>query len=125
MRIDTKHRICEMGQVFYSRYLQKTRIATEAQYLIMSYVFEQLNYRRYEWKCDSLNDPSNHAAKRLGFQFEGCFRNHMIYKGRNRDTNWYSMIDQDWPHIKETFQNYLKPENFDQKGLEKKKLLIY
>ena len=96
--------------------------ATEAQYLLMKYVFEDLNYRRYEWKCDSLNRPSANAAIRLGFTYEGCFRNHAIYKGRSRNTDWFSIIDSEWPRLKERFENWLAPENFDEQGQQKRSL---
>ena len=96
--------------------------ATEAQYLLMKYVFEVLNYRRYEWKCDSLNRPSANAAMRLGFTYEGRFRNHAIYKGRSRDTDWFSIIDSGWPVLKKRFENWLAPENFDEKGQQKRSL---
>ena len=111
-----KNRSVEMGRVILAPALQKTRAATEAQYLLMKYVFENLNYRRYEWKCDSLNRPSANAAMRLGFTYEGRFRNHAIYKGRSRDTDWFSIIDSEWPALKKRFENWLAPENFDEKG---------
>ena len=88
----------------------------------MKYVFEDLNYRRYEWKCDSLNRPSANAAIRLGFTYEGCFRNHAIYKGRSRDTDWFSIIDSEWPVLKKRFENWLSPENFDEQGQQKRSL---
>ena len=102
--------------------LQKTRAATEAQYLLMKYVFEDLNYRRYEWKCDSLNRPSANAAIRLGFTYEWRFRNHAIYKGHSRDTDWFSIIDSEWPVLKKRFENWLSPENFDEQGQQKRSL---
>ena len=122
MAITPKNRSVEMGRVILAPALQKTRAATEAQYLLMKYVFEDLNYRRYEWKCDSLNRPSANAAMRLGFTYEGRFRNHAIYKGRSRDTDWFSIIDSEWPALKKRFENWLAPENFDEKGQQKRSL---
>ena len=95
MRIDQANRVIEVGAVTYSPALQKTRMATEAQYLLARYVFEGLGYRRYEWKCDALNQASRKAAERLGFTYEGCFRQAVVYKGRTRDTDWLSIIDQE------------------------------
>ncbi|HFZ9510335.1 TPA: GNAT family N-acetyltransferase [Streptococcus agalactiae] len=118
MRIVTKNRVVEMGWVVYSSKLKQTRIATEAQYLVMKYVFEELCYRRYEWKCDSLNAPSNNSAKRLGFTFEGTFRQAVVYKGRNRDTNWYSILDKEWPEKKTRFEKWLDDSNFDVNGYQ-------
>lgn len=119
MRIDPKNRVIEVGWVIYSSTLQKTKIGTEAQFLLAEYVFEQLKYRRYEWKCDSLNEPSNQAAKRLGFSFEGTFRQALVYKGRTRDTNWYSMLDCEWENRKARFQRWLSDDNFDANGQQK------
>lgn len=116
MRIDTKHRVIEMGWVIYSEKLQKTRQATEAQYLVMKYVFETLQYRRYEWKCDHLNAPSRRAAERLGFTFEGTFRQAIVYKKRNRDTDWFSILDQEWPARKLALETWLKDDNFSSDG---------
>src|SRR2546421_452380 len=96
--------------------LQRTPLATEAQYLLARYIFETLGYRRYEWKCNALNAPSRRAAARLGFTFEGLFRQHMITKGRNRDTAWFSMLDTEWPARKAAFERWLAPENFDAQG---------
>ncbi|WP_066914417.1 GNAT family N-acetyltransferase, partial [Streptococcus sp. DD12] len=104
MRIDQANRCIEVGAVTYSPALKATRQATEAQYLLARYVFEDLGYRRYEWKCDALNAPSRRAAERLGFQYEGTFRQAVVYKGRTRDTDWLAMIDQDWPKLKERFE---------------------
>ena len=100
MRIDQNNRVIEVGAVTFSPELRGTRIGTEAQYLLARYVFEELNYRRYEWKCDALNLPSRRAAERLGFIYEGTFRQAVVYKGRTRDTDWLSMIDKDWPQVK-------------------------
>jgi RimJ/RimL family protein N-acetyltransferase len=91
-------------------------------YLMMRRVFDELGYRRYEWKCDSLNAPSRAAAQRLGFKFEGIFRQAVVYKGRNRDSAWYSIIDSEWPHLKQAFEAWLAPENFDAAGKQKQSL---
>ena len=107
---------CEVGSIWYAPSLKQSRAATEAMYLMAHHVFEDLGYRRYEWKCDSLNAASRRAALRLGFSYEGIFRQHMLYKGRNRDTAWYAMIDQDWPQVKTTFEAWLSAENFDSHG---------
>ncbi len=97
-------------------------MATEAQYLLARYVFEDLGYRRYEWKCDALNQASRKAAERLGFTYEGCFRQAIVYKGRTRDTDWLSIIDQEWPAIKQRFEAWLDPSNFDANGQQKQSL---
>ena len=122
MRIDPANRVIEVGAVTYSPALQKTRMATEAQYLLARYVFEDLGYRRYEWKCDALNQASRKAAERLGFTYEGCFRQAVVYKGRTRDTDWLSIIDQEWPAIKERFEAWLDPTNFEANGQQKQSL---
>jgi RimJ/RimL family protein N-acetyltransferase len=116
MSIQTEHRTIEVGHVVYSPALQRTPLATEAQYLLARYVFDTLHYRRYEWKCDALNSASRRAAQRYGFTFEGIFRQHMIGKGRNRDSAWYSMLDSEWPIRKTNFEQWLKPENFTADG---------
>jgi RimJ/RimL family protein N-acetyltransferase len=122
MEIRPATRVIEVGGIFYSKALRHTPLATEVQYLLMRYAFEELRYRRYEWKCDSLNAPSRRAAERFGFTFEGIFRQHMIVKNRNRDTAWFSITDAEWPRIKGAFENWLAPENFDVEGRQKKKL---
>jgi RimJ/RimL family protein N-acetyltransferase len=122
MRIDPKHRVIEVGSILYSPLLQRTRGATEAMYLLMRYAFENLNNRRYEWKCNALNEPSRRAALRLGFAFEGIFRQHMIAKGQNRDTAWFSIIDSEWPAAKSAFENWLSEENFNAEGKQKRAL---
>jgi RimJ/RimL family protein N-acetyltransferase len=119
MRIDAKNRVIEVGGIMYSPALQRTRGATEAMYLMARYAFDNLGYRRYEWKCNSFNEPSRRAALRLGFQFEGIFRQHMIIKGRNRDTAWFSMLDSEWPARKEAFERWLDPANFNADGRQK------
>jgi len=122
LRIDTAHGVIEVGHLQYSPVLQRTRAATEAMYLMMRQVFE-LGYRRYEWKCDSLNAASRRAAERLGFRFEGVFRQAMVYKGRNRDTAWYSIIDCEWPAVAAGFETWLSPENFDSTGAQRSDLV--
>jgi RimJ/RimL family protein N-acetyltransferase len=122
LRIEPKHRCIEVGAILFSPLLQRTRGATEAMYLMMRHAFEDLGNRRYEWKCDARNEPSRRAALRLGFAFEGIFRQHMIVKGQNRDTAWFSVIDQEWPRTKEAFERWLAAENFDREGMQKKSL---
>jgi RimJ/RimL family protein N-acetyltransferase len=122
MEIRPLHRVIEVGHVLYSPALQRTQLATEAQYLLARYAFETLGYRRYEWKCDALNAASRRAAQRLGFSFEGIFRQHMIAKGRNRDTAWYAMLDSEWPARKASFERWLARENFDAEGRQRESL---
>ena len=122
MRINRGSRVIEVGSVTYSPQLKRTRLATEAQYLLARYVFEELEYRRYEWKCDALNQPSRYAAERLGFIYEGTFRQAVVYKGRNRDTDWLAMIDKDWPAVKIRLEKWLSPDNFDENGQQIKAL---
>ncbi len=119
MRIDQPNRVIEIGNILYTPPLQRTPAATEAIYLAAKYVFEDLGYRRFEWKCNNLNAPSKRAAVRFGFAFEGLFRQHMIIKGRNRDTAWYAMLDGDWPARKAAFERWLAPGNFDAAGKQK------
>jgi RimJ/RimL family protein N-acetyltransferase len=119
MRITPEHRVIEVGNIFYSSEFARTTGATEAMYLMAKHVFEDLGYRRYEWKCNALNQPSRRAALRLGFSFEGIFRQHMIQKGRNRDTAWYAMLDCEWPARKARFERWLSPENFDASGRQR------
>jgi RimJ/RimL family protein N-acetyltransferase len=115
-------RVIEVGTVVYAPALQRTPAATEAQYLAARYVFETLGYRRYEWKCNALHAGSMAAARRLGFTYEGTFRQHMIVKGRNRDTAWFSMTDGEWPAVKAAFQAWLDPANFDGNGRQRTSL---
>lgn len=116
MRIEPSHRVIETGNILYTPVLQRTPGATEVIFLLARYVFEELGYRRFEWKCDSRNEPSRRAALRFGFEFEGIFRQHMIVKGGNRDTAWYSMLDSEWPSRKKAFERWLDPSNFDSEG---------
>jgi RimJ/RimL family protein N-acetyltransferase len=122
MRITPEHRVIEVGNIFYTPTLSRTRGGTEAMYLMARHAFEDLGYRRYEWKCNALNIPSRRAALRLGFSFEGIFPQHMIQKGRNRDTAWFSMIDREWPAYKVAYRQWLSPENFDAESQERRKL---
>jgi RimJ/RimL family protein N-acetyltransferase len=122
MEIRPAMRVIEVGNIVYSPALQRTPLGTEAQYLIARYAIEMLGYRRYEWKCDSLNAPSKRAAERYGFTYEGTFRQHMIVKGRNRDTAWFSILDSEWPARKVAFERWLALENFDSNGRQKTKL---
>ncbi len=117
-RIDTAYGQVEIAGVLYAKTLQRTRAATEAIHLSMRHAFDDLGYRRFEWKCDSLNEPSRRAAARLGFTYEGRFRNHMITKGRNRDTDWYSVTDAEWPAVKAAHERWLDPANFDEHGTQ-------
>jgi RimJ/RimL family protein N-acetyltransferase len=114
--------VVEVGHVNYSPQLQRTPAATEAMFLMMGRVFDELGYRRYEWKCDALNAASRRAAERLGFVFEGVFRQATVYKGRNRDTAWYAVIDAQWPALKKAFEQWLEPGNFDSRGRQIKRL---
>ena len=119
MRIEPAHGVIEVGNVLFSRELQGTTGATEAMYLMARHAFEDLGYRRYEWKCNALNAPSRAAALRLGFTFEGIFRQHMVIKGCNRDTAWFSMIDGEWPRLRAAFDRWLDPSNFDAQGRQR------
>ena len=122
MEIRPAMRVVEVGNIVYSPALQRTPLATEAQYLIARYAFETLGYRRYEWKCNALNAGSKRAAERFGFTYEGLFRQHMIVKGHSRDTAWFAMLDSEWPARKAAFERWLAPENFDRDGKQKTKL---
>lgn len=122
MRIDAKMGVIEVGNINYSERLKRTAIATEVMFLMMKRVFNELGYRRYEWKCDSLNLPSRKAAERYGFTYEGTFRQAVTYKARNRDTAWFSIIDQEWPTLKRAYEVWLDPANFDAKGAQRRGL---
>ena len=122
MRIRPEIGTIEVGGIVFSPLLQRTAMATEAMFLMMQHAFDDLGYRRYEWKCDALNAPSRRAADRLGFQYEGTFRNAMVYKGRNRDTAWYAIIDEEWPALKKAFEHWLAPENFAPDGSQRERL---
>jgi RimJ/RimL family protein N-acetyltransferase len=125
MRIDPAMGSIEVGGINYSPLLQRRPAATEAMYLMMRRVFDELGYRRYEWKCDELNAPSRSAAERFGFRFEGIFRQVVVYKGRNRDTAWFSIIDSEWPALKSAFERWLAPENFDGAGRQRRSLAAF
>lgn len=122
MRIEPVHGVMEVGHVAFSPDLKQTPVSTEAHFLLMTYAFEQLGYRRYEWKCDSLNAPSRKAAERLGFRYEGLFRQALVYKGRTRDTTWFSIIDAEWPAVRIGFERWLDPGNFDAHGRQRQSL---
>ncbi len=121
LRIKPQIGVIEVGHINFSPALQRSRAATEAMYLMMRWVFEA-GYRRYEWKCDAANRASRAAAQRLGFSYEGIFRQAAIVKGRNRDTAWFAMIDREWPALNAAFQHWLSPENFDTRGRQIKSL---
>jgi RimJ/RimL family protein N-acetyltransferase len=118
-RLDPTQGSAEVGAVLYARSLQRTRAATEAIHLLASYLFDELGYRRFEWKLDALNAPSARAATRLGFSYEGRFRNALVYKGRNRDTDWFAMTDADWPAVRAAHRRWLDPGNFDEQGRQR------
>jgi RimJ/RimL family protein N-acetyltransferase len=122
LRIDPANGVIEVGHINYSPRLQRTQAATEAMALMMGRAFDELGYRRYEWKCDALNAPSRAAAERYGFTFEGIFRQALVYKGRNRDTAWYSITDREWPGLREAFARWLDPANFDDQGRQRTRL---
>jgi len=122
MRIDPPMGVIEIGNLNFSPLLQRTRLATEAMFLMMRRAFDELGYRRYEWKCDSLNAPSRRAAERLGFSFEGIFRQAIVYKGRNRDTAWFSILDREWPALRGAYEEWLSPANFDVSGRQRRRL---
>ncbi|KAB2675470.1 GNAT family N-acetyltransferase [Brucella tritici] len=122
MRIDPTHGVIEIGSIYWGPRISCKPAATEAQFLFMQYIFDELGYRRYEWKCHNENEPSKRAAERFGFSFEGIFRQHMVAKGKNRDTAWFSILDSEWPALKKAYQAWLAPENFDSDGQQKKKL---
>jgi RimJ/RimL family protein N-acetyltransferase len=122
LRINQDQGVIEVGHIHFSPNLQRTAMATEIMFLMMLRAFEELGYRRYEWKCDALNEKSRKAALRLGFTFEGIFRQAAIYKGRNRDTAWYSITDSEWPQLKRAFTSWLKPSNFDAQGHQRMSL---
>src|SRR4051795_13480932 len=122
LRIDTENGTIEIGHIWFGTPLQRTTAATEAVYLLGKHAIDELGYRRFEWKCNALNAKSRRAAERFGFTFEGIFRNHMVVKGQNRDTAWYSIIDSEWPAIRAAFETWLAPDNFDASGTQKRPL---
>ena len=123
MRIDEGNGVVEVGNILLSPVLQRTTAATEAMVLMAGHIFDYLCYRRYEWKCNAQNEPSRRAALRLGFTFEGIFRQHMVIKGQNRDTAWFSILDHEWPARKRAFEAWLDPANFDGNGRQRQPLV--
>ena len=122
MRIDPTHGVIEVGHVLWGPAIARTRVATEALYLSAAYVFDTLGYRRFEWKCHAGNAPSRRAADRFGFTYEGTFRQHMVFKGGNRDTAWFSMLDSEWPALRDAYERWLAPNNFDATGQQRRTL---
>jgi len=122
LNIVPKNGSIEIGHIWLAPMLQRTRAATEALFLLMRYAMDDLRYRRLEWKCDALNAPSRRAARRLGFRFEGIFHQHMVVKGRNRDTAWYSILDGEWPAVRRTIESWLAASNFDEAGRQRRAL---
>lgn len=122
LRIDPQNGVIEVGNIAYSPALQGTVMATEAMYLMMAHAFDTLGYRRYEWKCNGFNAPSRRAAQRLGFSYEGLFRNHMVVKGRSRNSAWFAITDGDWPAIKAAQETWLATDNFDADGTQRRAL---
>ena len=119
LRITPEFGVIEIGHIWFGAPLRRTTAATEAIFLLARHVFEDLGYRRLEWKCDALNAPSRRAAERFGFTFEGVFRQHQVVKGRNRDTAWYAIVDEDWPAVRAGFERWLAPANFDADGAQR------
>ena len=124
MRIVPEHGVIEIGNILWGPAIARTRVATEALFLAAKYVFDELGYRRFEWKCNDLNEPSKKAARRFGFASEGVFRQHMWSKGANRDTAWFAMIDRDWPVIRAAYERWLDPANFDAAGRQRSPLQV-
>ncbi|TIS71268.1 MAG: GNAT family N-acetyltransferase [Mesorhizobium sp.] len=122
MRIDTAYGVIEIGNIYWGPLISRKPAATEAQFLFMKFIFDELGYRRYEWKCNNRNEPSKRAAERFGFKFEGIFRQHLVVKGENRDTAWYSIIDKEWPALRRACEAWLDPANFDGDGRQKRRL---
>lgn len=122
LRITPAHGVIEIGHIWFGTSIQRTPQATEAIYLLARHAFDDLGYRRLEWKCDSLNQRSRRAAERFGFRYEGLFRQHMVVKGRNRDTTWFAMLDEEWPVVRAAFEKWLAPENFDAAGQQQASL---
>ncbi len=122
MRIDPAHGVIEIGSILWGPAIARSRVTTEALYLFAAYAFDELGYRRFEWKCNNQNEPSKRAAVRFGFTHEGLFRQHMVAKGQNRDTAWYSMIDSEWPALRAGYEGWLYPDNFDNDGHQKARL---
>ncbi|HXZ50448.1 MAG TPA: GNAT family protein [Burkholderiales bacterium] len=125
MRIVPEHGVIEIGSILWGPAIARTRVATEAFFLAARYAFDALGYRRFEWKCNALNEPSRRAAARFGFTYEGTFRQHMLVKGESRDTAWFSIIDREWPALEAAFERWLAPSNFDAAGRQKRRLAEY
>ena len=122
LRITPGHGVIEIGHIWFGSSLRRSTAATEAIYLLAAYAFDELGYRRLEWKCNALNQASRRAAERFGFSFEGVFRHHMVVKDRNRDTAWYAITDDEWPALRGAFDAWLRPENFDEAGRQRQRL---
>jgi RimJ/RimL family protein N-acetyltransferase len=122
MRIEPAHGVIEIGYVYWGPAIARTRLATETLYLLARHIFDDLGYRRFEWKCNNRNEPSKRAAQRFGFTFEGVFRQHMIVKGESRDTAWFSMLDGEWPRLKAGYERWLSQGNFDADGRQREQL---
>ena len=125
MRIDAANGVAEIGNIYWGPRVARTRLATEAFLLFARYIFDDLGYRRFEWKCNDRNEPSKRAALRFGFRFEGIFRQHMVVKGENRDTAWFAMLDHEWPSIRRALELWLAPENFDSNGQQLERLEVF
>jgi RimJ/RimL family protein N-acetyltransferase len=123
MRMVPEHGVIEIGSILWGPAIARTRVATEALFLFAHYAFDDLGYRRFEWKCNALNEPSRRAAARFGFSYEGTFRQHMVVKDENRDTAWFSIVDKEWPPLGQVFERWLDPSNFDHKGRQKKRMV--
>jgi RimJ/RimL family protein N-acetyltransferase len=122
MRIVPEHGVIEVGNILWGPAIARTRVATEALFLCARHVFDDLGYRRFEWKCNARNEPSRRAAARFGFTYEGSFRQHMVVKGQSRDTAWFSIIDREWPVLRQAFERWLEPSNFDAEAGQKVRL---
>jgi RimJ/RimL family protein N-acetyltransferase len=122
VRIKPEHGVIEIGGIWFGASLRQSTAAAEAIYLLAAHAFDELGYRRLEWKCDALNEASRRAAERFGFRFEGVFLHHMVIKGRSRDTAWYAITDDEWPAVRDGFNAWLSPENFDQAGRQRRRL---
>jgi RimJ/RimL family protein N-acetyltransferase len=122
LRIDPANGVIEIGHIWFGPGLRRSAAASEAIYLLARNAFDDLGYRRLEWKCDAGNEPSRRAALRFGFEYEGVFRQHMVVKGRNRDTAWYAIVDRDWPRLRRAFETWLDPSNFDEAGVQRRRL---
>ena len=122
LRITPEHGVIEIGHIWFGAALRRSTAASEAIYLLAAHAFDELGYRRLEWKCNALNQPSRRAAERFGFRFEGVFRHHMVVKGRNRDTAWYAITDAEWPSVRQGFRAWLRADNFDAHGRQRRTL---